>query len=206
MDRKILYIGLTTLFLVLLSTIALIVLVVKPSFFPISSETKIDSLTIQGELPDSLLRKGSIYDSLNYSISTMTLKRENILLSDSIRGLWGNINNEKRISDSLRAEIRKQSDTLSLKERRIVDLTRLNASFNETESKTFSDKEKKGYAKIYENMSPEVAAKHMELMTDNEAINILLNIDNKQGAKILDKLESRRAAKIWNALNTRGTK
>jgi hypothetical protein len=206
MDRKILYIGLTTLFLVLLSTIALIVLVVKPSFFPVGPEAKIDSLTIQGELPDSLLRRGSIYDSLNYSISTLTLKRDNVLLSDSIRGMWGNINNDKKTIDSLRTEIRKQSDTLSLKERKIVDLMRLNSNFNETESKTFSDKEKKGYAKIYENMSPEVAAKHIELMTDGEAINILLNIDNKQGAKILDKIESRRAAKIWNALNTRGTK
>jgi hypothetical protein len=211
MDKKILYIGLASLFLILLSTLALIVLVFKPNFFPLP-DNKVDSLKNKGGLVNPLLIDSSKVnlDSLNYSINSLVIKRENLLLIDSAYKLNGAVNYYRKIIDSLQAEVKKVGDSNSIINTRYLEsLKKQSVQVIRVEEKTqslFSEQDKKGFSKIYENMSPEIAAKQIEEMTDVEAAKVLLSIDSKQSAKILDKMEPKKAAKIWNALNSKGKK
>jgi flagellar motility protein MotE (MotC chaperone) len=206
MEKKILYIGLATLFLVLISTLSLIILVINPNIFSSKindQNKKIDTLTnSKGGDSNSLVKSDTniIYDSLNYTISSLIFKRENLLFVDSTERLNKEIINKGFVIDSLKSENKKLKDEIDAKEK-------LMAKTGKTSTQsTFSEQEKKGYSKIYESMNPESAAKQLEEMPEIEAIKILLNIDSKQGAKILDKIEPKKAAKIWNTLNSKEKK
>ena len=213
MDKKFLYIGLVTLFFVLVSTLFLIILVIKPNLIPINIVQKTDSTAIiKGGVNDSLSKnpQAAIYDSINACISTLVIKRENLIITDSLSKLLNIINYNRVVIDSLKLETGKLSDSSATNRKKYLDYVK---SVSEKEKiaqiekkPAFTEQEQKGYAKIYESMTPENAAKQLEQMSELESVKILLNIDSKQGAKILDKMDSKKAAKLWNALNSKGTK
>jgi flagellar motility protein MotE (MotC chaperone) len=212
MDKKILYIGLASLFLILLSTLSLIILVFKPSFFPLQDK-KLDSLKLkEGGFINPLFGDSTKMspDSLNYSINSLILKRENLMLIDSTYRLNNVIYYYLKVKDSLNTEVKRISNDFNSINAKYLDvLKKQTIQPVKVETKLqpfFSDQEKKGFAKIYENMTPEYAAKQMEEMPEVQVAKILLSIDSKQGAKILDKIEPKKAAKIWNALNSKGIK
>jgi flagellar motility protein MotE (MotC chaperone) len=159
---------------------------------------------------------------LNYTLSTISVKREELLLRDSIHKIWKVADNYKTRGDSISGLISSGNKTIDSLKKIVLDL---NKKVEQSQEKVaelqkasevqkveekplpppveYTEEQVTGYSKAYESMDPEVAAKHMELMHEDDALEILMNLQPKAAGRILDKMEPKKAAKLWLNLNSK---
>jgi flagellar motility protein MotE (MotC chaperone) len=217
MDKKIIIIGSITMLLVIISTLALVGVLVDPGIFgikkqlppvesvKIKSNPRLDSLRRDSTKRENLQHNLYIYDQLNYSLSTLSLQREKLLLSDSIYKIWKMVDYYKKRNDSVLNTINSGLKTTDSLKKTIVNLNTKEGKGKEgTKNKVeYSNDQVMGYAKVYEGMDPARAAKQLELMSEEDALELLINMQARPAAKILDKIEPIKAAKIWLILNSK---
>ena len=216
MDKKILIIGFATMLLVILSTLALVGLLVNPGIFGVHKKLMPDTLSVKLDPRLDSIRQDSlkrmqleqnvyIYDKMNYSLSTLSLKREKLLLCDSIYKIWKIVDDHKKREDSVLRVMNIGNKAVDSLRKCIVKL-----SVKEDKEKgsgtvktEYTEEQRTGYSKVYEGMDPEKAAKQIELMSEEDALQLLISMQPKPAAKILDKIEPIKAAKIWLILNSK---
>lgn len=203
--------------LVILSTLALVGLLLDPSFFGIRSVVAYpDTLSAKFDPVKDSIRQDSlrrvqmeqniyIYDKLNYSLSTLGLKREKLILQDSIYKIWKIVDNYKRRADSINTGIGTGNRLTDSLRNVIAKLEKKEEKKGQQQKNIveYSSEQVLGYAKAYESMDPEKAAKQLELMPESEALELLINMQPRPAAKILDKIEPIKAAKLWLVLNSK---
>ncbi len=203
--------------LVVLSTLAMVGLLIDPSLFGINKPAEVKSSKVVRLSPraDSLrkdsIRKSNIeqniyiYDKLNYSLSTLSLKRDKLLLLDSIYRIWKIADNYKSKVDSISKVFNSGTKSADSLRKAITKINQKEGKGKQT-AKTqteYSGEQISGYAKVYESMDPVKAAKQIELMSEDDALELLINMQSRPAAKILDKIEPIKAAKIWLILNSK---
>jgi hypothetical protein len=211
MDKKLLLVGLATMSLVVISTLALVGLLIKPEIFGVKLFTS-DTLSVKFDPRLDSIRQDSIrratleqnvyiYDKLNYTLTTLSLKREKLILEDSIYKIWKIVDNYKMKVDSVNKVLNIQIKSADSLRKAIVKLT--TKEVKEVPKIEYSTDQVLSYAKAYEVMDPAIAAKQLQLMPEEDALEILINIQPRPAAKILDKIEPIKAAKFWLILNSK---
>jgi hypothetical protein len=196
------------------------------------AQFKKDSTILDSIRQDSLKRVNLvqsvyIYDKLNYTLSTISVKRDQLLLQDSIYKIWEVADNYKTRGDSISSLI---SSVTSSGNRTIDSLQKIVLDLNKKVEQSqkviqemgvelqkakevpppppsveyaYTEEQVTGYSKAYETMDPETVAKQMELMHEDDALDILINLQPRAAGRILDKMEPKKAAKIWLNLNSK---
>lgn len=205
--------GLATMLIVVLSTLALVGLLIKPDFFgirPFAIDTlsvkldpRLDSIRQDSLRRAAIEQTAYIYDKLNYTLSTLSLKREKLILQDSIYKIWKIVDNYKLKVDSVNTIVNVKNKSIDSLNKVITKLTKKEVKETEKPLVEYSSEQIMGYAKAYEMMDPGLAAKQLQLMPEEDALEILINIQPRPAAKILDKIEPIKAAKFWLLLNSK---
>ena len=180
-----------------------------------------DSIVLDSVRQDSLRRvklvqSVYIYDKLNYTLATISVKREELLLRDSIQKIWKVADNYKTSGDSVSSLVKSGTKTADSLEKIVLNLNKkveqsqeiisaLQNVPNESVSEEFlyTEEQVTGYSKAYETMDPGTAAKHLEIMHEDDALEILIKLQPRAAGRILDKMEPRKAAKIWLNLSSK---
>jgi len=133
MDKKLLLVGLATMSLVVISTLALVGLLIKPELFgvkPFTTDTlsvkfdpRLDSIRQDSIRRATLEQNIYIYDKLNYTLTTLSLKREKLILKDSINKIWEIVDNYKMKVDSVNKVLSSQIKSTDSLKKAIVKLT-----------------------------------------------------------------------------------
>jgi flagellar motility protein MotE (MotC chaperone) len=214
MDKKILIIGFATMIMVVLSTLALVGLLVEPRIFGVHKTFISDTLSVKFNPKLDSIRQDSlkranierniyIYDKMNYSLSTLSLKREKLLLRDSIYKIWKIVDSYKKREDSVTKALNSGSKTVDSLKKTVVKLSAKGVKEPVKSSIEYSNEQIANYSKVYEGMDAAKAAKQIELMSEEDALQLLISMQPRPAAKILDKIEPIKAAKIWLILNSK---
>ena len=187
------------------------------------AQLKRDSIALDSIAQDSLRRvklvqSVYIYNKLNYTLSTISVKREELLLQDSIHKIWKVADNYKARGDSVSGLISSGNKTIDSLKKIVLDLNKKVEQSQELIAELqkppdeeeviqplveYTEEQILAYSKAYESMDPEVAVKHMALMHEDDALEILMNLQPRAAGRILDKMEPRKAAKIWLNLSSK---
>ena len=192
------------------------------------AQFKRDSSMLDSIKQDSLKRvklvqSVYIYDKLNYTLSNISVKREQLILQDSIYKIWEVADNYKTKGDSISSLISSGNRTIDSLQKIVLDLNKKVEKSQEVVKEmgvelqkaketppppppveyTYTEEQVAGYSKAYETMDPEIVAKQIELMHEDDALDILMNLQPRAAGRILDKMEPKKAAKIWLNLNSK---
>ena len=191
---------------------------------------KLDSIAQDSLRRVRLVQSIYIYNKLNYTLATISVKRGELLLRDSIHQIWKVADNYKAKGDSISDLVSSGNRTIDSLRQIVLDL---NKKVDQSQEKVtglqndlaksqrdlaealkpkpepepppieYTEEQVSGYTKAYETMDPSVAAKHMELMHEDDALDILMNLQPRAAGRILDQMEATKAAKIWLNLNSK---
>jgi flagellar motility protein MotE (MotC chaperone) len=189
-----------------------------------------DSITQDSLRRVKLVESVYIYNKLNYTLSTISTKREELLLRDSIQKIWKVADNYKTRGDSISGFISSGDKTIDSLKKIVLDLNKkveqsqekvagLQKDLAESQKDLqkalevpppppieYTEEQVLGYSKAYESMEPSVAAKHIELMHEDDALEILTNLQPRAVGRILGEMEPTKAAKIWLNLSSKKEK